>query len=98
MVGEVQAQLKQAACDPKKNVRLAAYEAAVHLMTNLEFSNVQKHEGYFVQLLLQGVTDEDQAARQFCLENLESFSEKMEHTLSELSKHEQQITGGGLDS
>ncbi len=88
LLSDIQIQLKQAASDGKKNVRMAVFQTIKQLMNNYEFSNVQKYEAYFIHLMLQGITDEDPAARSFCLETLEHFSQKMEHTLAELKEHD----------
>ena len=81
-------QLKFSMNDRSQDVRVIFYEVLRHWMTKMEFSALREHECALIQMLLNGISDENENVRNACLSFLEEHGQRMQEALQALGEEE----------
>lgn len=95
-------QLKFAINDRSQDVRLTVYNQVLrHWLTSMEIHSLRKFEHFFVQFLLNGMSDENDDIRKACIEMIEEHGRNMREALIQLGEemdHDHRMASGNENS
>lgn len=76
--------------DRSQDVRAAFYEVLFHWMTKMDIHYLKKYEPYFVQFLLNGISDDKLDISPKCIKFLEEHGVRMKDALKQLGEYEEE--------
>ena len=88
--GNTMAQLRFVMNDRSQDVRAAFYDVLFHWMTKIDISYLKKYEPYFVQFLLNGISDDKLDISPKCIKFLDEHGLRMRDALKALGEYEEE--------
>ena len=76
--------------DRSQDVRAAFYDVLFHWMTKIDIFYLKKYEPYFVQFLLNGISDDKLDISPKCIKFLDEHGVRMKDALKALGEYEEE--------